>query len=71
MIRGFPKSPNPQKDLFVYIQMRHDAVNPNMHSFPFVVKACGGPLSISQIHAQTIEFGFNLDVYVSSSLKRN
>ncbi|KAG0450186.1 hypothetical protein HPP92_027028 [Vanilla planifolia] len=71
MIRGFAKSPNPQRGLFVYIQMRRDAVNPNMHSFPFVVKACGGLLSLSQVHAQTIEFGFNLDVYVTSSLIRN
>ncbi|KAK8921352.1 Pentatricopeptide repeat-containing protein [Platanthera zijinensis] len=71
MIRGFSKSPLPEKGLFVYINMRRSAMEPNMHSFPFAVKTCGDPLTLSQVHSQILIFGFNLDVYVSSSLIRS
>lgn len=71
IIRGFSKSSKPERGLFVYIKMRRSAIQPNMHSFPFAIKACGDILSLSQIHAQIFIFGFNMDVYVTSSLVRN
>ncbi|XP_020599301.1 pentatricopeptide repeat-containing protein At5g66520-like [Phalaenopsis equestris] len=71
IIRGFSRSFEPERGLFVFIKMRRTAVRPNMHAFPFAVKACGAILSLSQIHALVFVFGFNLDVYVTSSLIRN
>ncbi|KAL0922951.1 hypothetical protein M5K25_006985 [Dendrobium thyrsiflorum] len=70
IIRGFSKSSEAERGLLVFIKMRRSAIEPNMHAFPFVVKSCGAILSLFQVHAQVFLFGFNLDVYVTSSLIR-
>ncbi|PKA49451.1 Pentatricopeptide repeat-containing protein [Apostasia shenzhenica] len=71
MIRGFSKSPEPHKGFLIYNQMRRCSVYPNMHTFPFTVKACAHLLSLFQVHAQIFILGFDPDVYVTSSLIRS
>ncbi|XP_058113261.1 pentatricopeptide repeat-containing protein At5g66520-like [Magnolia sinica] len=68
MIKGYSKSSEPKKGLLIFIRMRAERVEPNMHTFPFVIKACVDLCSLSEIHGQIMKFGFDLDVYVVSSL---
>ncbi|KAM0943322.1 putative tetratricopeptide-like helical domain superfamily [Dioscorea sansibarensis] len=68
MIRGYSRSGEPETALRVYMDMKRIGVFPNMHTFPFVVKACACCLSLSQIHGHVFKFGFDLDVYVTCSL---
>ena len=68
MIAGFTKSPQPQKALLVYSQMRSQGFSPDMHTFPCLIKACRNLPLVSQIHGQAFKFSFDLDVYVTSCL---
>ncbi|KAJ8617121.1 hypothetical protein MRB53_013307 [Persea americana] len=68
MIKGYLRSARPQLGLSIFAQMRAELVLPNMHTFPFAIKACDGLNSLAQIHGQVVKFGFDLDVYVVSSL---
>lgn len=52
--------------------MLHDeSVNPDKHTFPFVLKACAylfDDFAGKQVHAHVLKLGFGSDVYVNNSL---
>ncbi|MQM00761.1 hypothetical protein Taro_033497 [Colocasia esculenta] len=68
MIRGCSRSRRPEEGVLVYALMRRRGVGPNMHTFPFAVKACACLSRLAQVHGQVLKFGFDADVYVVSSL---
>ncbi|KAK9141456.1 hypothetical protein Syun_010856 [Stephania yunnanensis] len=69
MIKGYSQTPiESQMGLVVYVKMRRIGVDPNMHTFPMLLKACDGLTSLSQVHSQLVKFAMNLDVYAISSL---
>ncbi|KAG1326427.1 pentatricopeptide repeat-containing protein [Cocos nucifera] len=70
MIKGYSRTPQSEKGLLLYSHMRRRGLAPNMHTFPFAIKACACLSSLSQIHGQIVKFGFDLDVFVTSSLVR-
>ncbi|XP_008803598.1 pentatricopeptide repeat-containing protein At5g66520-like [Phoenix dactylifera] len=70
MIKAHSRTPHPEKGLLFYSHMRRRGLPPNMHTFPFAIKACARLSSLSQIHGQIVKFGFYLDVFVTSSLIR-
>ncbi|XP_068652773.1 pentatricopeptide repeat-containing protein At5g66520-like [Aristolochia californica] len=68
MIRGYSRSSEPEKGLRLFGRMRASGVQLNMHTFPFTIKACTTLLSVMQVHGQVVKYGFDLDVYVVSSM---
>ncbi|XP_042484101.1 pentatricopeptide repeat-containing protein At5g66520-like [Macadamia integrifolia] len=68
MIKGYSKSSESEKGLLIYTRMRREVVEPNMHTFPVLIKACVDLASLAQVHGQLVKFRFDLDVYVVSSL---
>ncbi|KAJ4950446.1 hypothetical protein NE237_027278 [Protea cynaroides] len=68
MIKGYSGSPEPKKGLSIYMRMRSQAVQPNVRTFPALIKACVDLSSLCQVHGQIFKFRFDLDVYVVSSL---
>ncbi|KAF8400297.1 hypothetical protein HHK36_013594 [Tetracentron sinense] len=69
MIKGYMKSSEPEKGLSIYGRMQTEGVDPNFHTFPVLIKACGSSLSLlAQVHCQTMKFGFDSDVYAITSL---
>ncbi|XP_043720769.1 pentatricopeptide repeat-containing protein At5g66520-like [Telopea speciosissima] len=68
IIKGYSKSPEPKKGLSIYTRMRSEGVQPNMHTFPVLIKACVNLSSLAQVHGQIVKFRFDPDVYVVSSL---
>ncbi|OVA20923.1 Pentatricopeptide repeat [Macleaya cordata] len=68
MIKAYSKSSKPEKGLEIFIKMRNENVNPNMHTFPILIKSCVGLPSLSQVHCQIVKFALDIDVYIISSL---
>ncbi|RRT41610.1 hypothetical protein B296_00054725 [Ensete ventricosum] len=68
MIRGFSNTARPHRGLAIYVGMRRHDVFPNMHTFPFTIKSCTSVPVLSQVHGHVFKFGFDLDVFVTSSL---
>ncbi|XP_031488749.1 pentatricopeptide repeat-containing protein At5g66520-like [Nymphaea colorata] len=71
MIRAYSLSSNPESGIWFYKQMLCTGLNPNQHTYPFVLKACPGCSSSflgRLVHAHVAKFGFELDIYVVSAL---
>ncbi|CAN6441062.1 unnamed protein product [Victoria cruziana] len=71
MIRGYSLSSNPELSIWFYKQMLTVGLNPNQHTYPFLLKACSGCSSSyigRLVHAHVAKFGFELDIYVVSAL---
>ncbi|CAL5370427.1 unnamed protein product [Camellia sinensis] len=73
LIRAHASSLNPREAVFLYIKMRRLGVIPGKHTFPFLLKACSGLLSLEtckQVHSHVLKFGLDLDLHVVNGLVR-
>jgi pentatricopeptide repeat protein len=72
MIRGYATNGFPQEALWLYIQMQGNGVQPDNFTFPFLIKACAGSLSLQRanqiLHARVFRKGFESDVFVGTEL---
>ncbi|KAL4198104.1 hypothetical protein AMTRI_Chr03g44230 [Amborella trichopoda] len=71
MIRGHSSSAQPQNSFLYFKQMQKLGLEPNMYTFPFLVKACIEASSIIDgecIHAQILKHGFEDNVFSGSNL---
>ncbi|KAL5860690.1 hypothetical protein ACOSQ3_002006 [Xanthoceras sorbifolium] len=73
LIRAEASNQNPEKAIFLYIQMRQTGFAPNEHTFPFVLKACSCIRSLTcckQVHTHVLKNGLDLDLHVVNGLVR-
>ncbi|KAK7331406.1 hypothetical protein VNO77_25630 [Canavalia gladiata] len=71
MIRGFAESETPTPALHFYRQMIVSCVEPDTHTYPFLLKAISKSLNVREgeaIHSVTIRNGFESLVFVQNSL---
>ncbi|CAN1258377.1 Pentatricopeptide repeat-containing protein At4g21300 [Linum perenne] len=71
MIRGFNKLGRFDMALLFYFKMSACGVYPDKYTFPSIMKACCGLNNVALgklIHDDVLEMGFDLDMYMGSSL---
>ncbi|CAI0545462.1 unnamed protein product [Linum tenue] len=71
IIRGYAESENPKPAIELYGLMHSNSVEPDTHTFPFVLKAVAKAVSITageQIHSIATRRGFESLVFVQNSL---
>ncbi|KAF2317975.1 hypothetical protein GH714_041299 [Hevea brasiliensis] len=71
IIRGLSLSESPIFAVEYYVRMILSGMNPNTHTFPFVLKSCakiGGAHEGKQIHAHILKLGLENDAFVHTSL---
>lgn len=71
LIRGFTNNGLFEKAIEFYRRMDFEGFRADNFTYPFVVKSCGGLLSLiegEKVHAKLIKCGLDLDVYVCNSL---
>lgn len=71
MITGYVQCGQGQDSLHIFHQMQQKTIEPNQMTFVSVLKACSSLVAMDQgevIHALVVERGFEMDVYVSSTL---
>ncbi|XP_014517439.1 pentatricopeptide repeat-containing protein At4g21065 [Vigna radiata var. radiata] len=71
MIRGYAESQNPSLALHLYRQMIVSCVEPDTHTYPFLLKAISKSLNVREgeaIHSVTIRNGFQSLLFVQNSL---
>lgn len=71
MTRGYAESDNPSPALRFYRQMIVSRIEPDTHTYPFLLKAISKSLNVREgeaIHSVTIRNGFESLVFVQNSL---
>ncbi|KAK9088677.1 hypothetical protein Scep_027759 [Stephania cephalantha] len=72
MLRAYSNSPSPQQSISLYNLMRTTLISPDKYTFPFVLKACSrvsfAKQKSEEIHAASLKFGFEFDVFVQNAL---
>ncbi|KAH6788380.1 hypothetical protein C2S51_003386 [Perilla frutescens var. frutescens] len=72
IVRAHTSLRSPNTALILFLEMRRGQIEPNSHTFNFVLKACGllqNSNSLARVlHAQVTKFGLLDNVYVHSSL---
>ncbi|XP_057430870.1 pentatricopeptide repeat-containing protein At4g21065 [Lotus japonicus] len=71
MIRGYAESQDPKPALHFYRQMTMSCVEPDTHTYPFLLKAVSKSLNVREgeaLHSVTIKNGFESLVFVRNSL---
>ncbi|KAI3903542.1 hypothetical protein MKW98_032196 [Papaver atlanticum] len=71
MIRGFTVMGSYNNALLFYFKMLGCGISPDKYTFPYVVKACSNLNSLGLgrlIHESVVSTGFEMDVFVGSSL---
>lgn len=71
LIRGFVDNGLFREAIDLYHRMTCEGIGADNYTFPFVVKACGGLLSLMEgekVHAKLFKVGLDLDLYVGNSL---
>lgn len=71
MIRGYAEAENPTPALHLYRQMLLSCVEPDTHTYPFLLKAVSKSLDVREgeaIHSVTIRNGFESLLFVQNSL---
>ncbi|CAN1120294.1 Pentatricopeptide repeat-containing protein At1g08070, chloroplastic [Linum perenne] len=71
IIRGFALSESPFLAVEFYIRMMYSGLEPNTHTFPFVLKSCaksGNAREGKQIHGHVLKLGAENDAFVHTSL---
>ena len=69
--RGYAESDNPSPALRFYRQMIVSRIEPDTHTYPFLLKAISKSLNVREgeaIHSVTIRNGFESLVFVQNSL---
>ncbi|KAJ7545565.1 hypothetical protein O6H91_08G001200 [Diphasiastrum complanatum] len=70
-IRRYVKNGQPLKALELYQEMQNEAINPDKFTFICVLNACASLLALEKgrdVHAQIVQSGCKLDVYLGNSL---
>lgn len=67
MISAYAKC-NPKRALEFIVLMGRDGVRPNMFTYSCVLRACNGLGFLRQLQSSIVKVGFELDVFVRSSL---
>ncbi|KAK6932122.1 Pentatricopeptide repeat [Dillenia turbinata] len=71
MIRGYAESENPKPALEFYCNMNVKSVEPDTHTYPFLLKACAKLMAVREsemIHCVVIKNGFESLVFVQNTL---
>ncbi|MED6183340.1 hypothetical protein PIB30_037067 [Stylosanthes scabra] len=71
MIRGYAESDDPSPALHFYRKMSVSCVEPDTHTYPFLLKAVAKSLNVREgeaIHSVTVRNGFESLVFVQNSL---
>ncbi|XP_049403763.1 pentatricopeptide repeat-containing protein At1g59720, chloroplastic/mitochondrial [Solanum stenotomum] len=71
LIRGCAHSNDRKGEAFLLFQRMVKSVEPDKHTFPFVLKGCAYLFTLSegkQAHGVAVKLGFDSDVYVNNSL---
>ncbi|XP_077242239.1 tetratricopeptide repeat (TPR)-like superfamily protein [Tasmannia lanceolata] len=71
MIRGYAESENPQPAIHIHDQMRISSIQPDTHTYPFLLKAVAKLMAVKEggkIHSQTVRNGFESLSFVQNSL---
>lgn len=71
MIRGYAESENPSPAFHLYRQMHASSVEPDTHTYPFLLKAVSKSTNVKEgeaIHAITIRNGFESLLFVQNTL---
>ncbi|KAL8170256.1 LOW QUALITY PROTEIN: hypothetical protein V2J09_022060 [Rumex salicifolius] len=71
MIRGYAESDNPRPAIDLYAQMVLDSVEPDTHTFPFLLKAVAKLLDVragEKLHCAVTRNGFEPLVFVQNAL---
>ncbi|XP_052179908.1 pentatricopeptide repeat-containing protein At4g21065-like [Diospyros lotus] len=71
MIRGYAESENPSPGLHVYREMRVNSIEPDTHTYPFLLKAVAKILNVREgekVHSVAVRNGFDSSVFVQNTL---
>ncbi|KAF7842914.1 pentatricopeptide repeat-containing protein [Senna tora] len=71
MIRGYAESENPRPAFHLYRQMFASSVEPDTHTYPFLLKAVSKSTNVKEgeaIHAVTVRNGFESLIFVQNTL---
>ncbi|KAM5562617.1 pentatricopeptide repeat-containing protein [Rosa sericea] len=71
VIRGFTDNGLFREAIEFYQRMEFEGVGADNYTFPFVIKACGGSLSLAEVrrvHGKLFKVGLASDVYICNSL---
>ncbi|KAB1215308.1 hypothetical protein CJ030_MR4G018388 [Morella rubra] len=71
MIRGLTNNGFFTEAIQFYGRMEYEGVRADNFTYPFVIKACTGLLSLTEgqkVHGKLVKIGLDLDVYVCNSL---
>ncbi|MED6120379.1 hypothetical protein PIB30_020393 [Stylosanthes scabra] len=71
MIRGYAESDDPSPALHIYRKMSVSCVDPDTHTYPFLLKAIAKSLNVREgeaIHSVTVRNGFESLLFVQNSL---
>eukprot|EP01018_Ginkgo_biloba_P030280 Gb_21441 [translate_table: standard] len=71
MIRGYASNEPWEEALALYCQMQQSGIQPDKFTYPFVLKACAGLLTLNhgkEIHNHIIRSGYDSDVFVGNAL---
>lgn len=71
MIRGYAESENPRPALDLYTQMRVNSIEPDTHTYPFLLKAVAKMLDVKmgeKVHCIAIKNGYESLVFVQNTL---
>lgn len=71
LIRGYADRGPCHEAIVLYRNMHQSGLSPDNYTFPFVVRSCAVQLALregKEVHCNIIKNGFNLDVFVQSSL---
>ncbi|KAI3694540.1 hypothetical protein L1987_77507 [Smallanthus sonchifolius] len=71
MIRGYAESENPKPAMDIHRSMRLFAVEPDTHTYPFLLKAIAKLIAVregEEVHSVTVKNGFGSLVFVQNSL---
>ncbi|KAF5202347.1 Pentatricopeptide repeat, partial [Thalictrum thalictroides] len=71
MIRGYAESENPVPAVILYAQMHVLNIEPDTHTYPFLLKACAKLMAVKEgeeIHSIVIRNGYESLVFVQNTL---
>ncbi|XP_021767415.1 pentatricopeptide repeat-containing protein At3g14730-like [Chenopodium quinoa] len=68
IIAGFVGNNLNDEDFELYVDMRHQGLQPDKFTFPCAIKGCSEVVEVKKIHALLFKFGLESDVFIGSAL---
>ncbi|KAI4297368.1 hypothetical protein L6164_037263 [Bauhinia variegata] len=71
MIRGYAESENPRRAVQLYREMQVSSIEPDTHTYPFLLKAVSKSMNIREgemMHSVTVRCGYESLIFVQNSL---